>query len=136
MAEHQVDPLLGHQLTEVAEVALETGDPIGDTFLVGPPGERGEGVGAGVDDGDPVATRGHPDGEPTGAAADVEDDLVVACLEQLAHGVPHHGGPGGGTAFDRAVHGGNPRVRGPGWSRVLIPSSPGSGATAGAPPRR
>ena len=41
--------------------------------LAGAAVERGERVGAGVDDRDPVAELGDPDGEPAGAAADVED---------------------------------------------------------------
>ena len=41
--------------------------------LAGPPVEGGEGVGAGVDDPDPVTELGDPDREAAGAAADVED---------------------------------------------------------------
>ena len=53
------------------EIALQTGDL--DTDLAGSAGEGRQGVGAGVDHGDPVAEPGHPDREAAGAAADVED---------------------------------------------------------------
>ena len=108
VAQHQVDPALGGELAQVAEVALETGDPVGDALLVGPAGERGEGVGAGVDDGDPVAEAGEADREPAGAAADVEDTLLAGAVQQRADGVPDDRGAGGGTAFERAVHGRQP----------------------------
>ena len=54
VAQDQVDPASGDELAQVAEVALETGDPVGHAALVGASGEGGEGVGTGVDDGDPV----------------------------------------------------------------------------------
>ena len=132
VAQHQVDATLGSQLAEVAEVALETGDPVGDTFLVGPAGQGGEGVGAGVDDRDPVALGGDADRETAGAATDVEDGLLVLAVEQRADGVPDHRGAGGGTAFQGALHVANPR----GCSLVLIRCSRGCGATACGPPRR
>ena len=44
-----------------------------DVVLAGPAVEGGQGVGAGVDHGDPVAELADADGQPAGAAADVED---------------------------------------------------------------
>ena len=108
VAQDQVDTLVGCQLAQVAQVALQAGDPVGHSLLVGPAGEGGQGVGAGVDDGDPVALGRHPDREPAGAAADVEDLLLPRALEQGADGVPDHRGAGGGTTFEGAFHGRNP----------------------------
>ena len=85
VAEHHVGPLLltrlftgvgqqvGQQVGQVLEAALATGDPVGDTALVGSTGQDREGVRAGVDDHHPVAELGDPDREPAGAAADVDD---------------------------------------------------------------
>ena len=108
VAQDQVDTLVGCQLAQVAQVALQTGDPVGHSLFVGPAGEGSQGVGAGVDDGDPVALGRHPDREPAGAAADVEDLLLPTALEQGADGVPDHRGAGGSTTFEGAVHGRNP----------------------------
>ena len=62
----------GDQVGQVAQVALASGDPVGDPALVGATRQDREGVGAGVDDHDPVAELGDPDREPAGAAADVD----------------------------------------------------------------
>ena len=122
----------GNQLTQVVEVALQTGDAVGHVLLVGPTGERGEGVGAGVDDGDLVAEAGESDREPAGAATDVEDGLLLpglaGAVEQRAKGIPDDRGAGCGPAFERAIHAPNPRG--------VIPHSRGCGATACGPPRR
>ena len=58
-------------MQEVA-VALEAADPLADAGGVGPAAQGGQGVGAGVDDGDVVAEPGQRDGEHAAAAADVE----------------------------------------------------------------
>ena len=72
VAEHHVGAAGGRPASSRrAEVALLTGDL--DAVLAGPAGQRGQGVGAGVDHGDPVAEPGHPDREAAGAAADVDD---------------------------------------------------------------
>ena len=112
VAQHQVDAAFRGEVAEVAEVALQAGDQVGHVLLVGPAGQGGESVGAGVDDGDPVALGGDADREPAGAAADVEDlcSLESPSSQQRADGVPDHRGAGGGTAFDRAVHGRHPRT--------------------------
>ena len=65
----------------------------------GPALERGERVGAGVDDGDPVAELGQRHGEAAGAAAGVEDverraPAGAGRRDSLAQHVPHHGGAG------------------------------------------
>ena len=73
VAQDQVDAAGLDEAGEVAEVALLAGDPVGDAALPGPPVEGGEGVGAGVDDPDVVTQLGQRDGEPAGAAADVDD---------------------------------------------------------------
>ncbi len=101
MAEHQVG-LVGDHVGQPGQVALDAGDPVGDVALGRPPAQRGERVGAGVDHGDLVALLGEPDREPAGAAADV-DDPATRCAEHLLHGVPDHGGPDGGAAFEGAV---------------------------------
>ena len=61
-------------------------------LLAGPPVEGGQGVGAGVDDRDPVAELGDPDREPAGAAADVED---------VARGLGRRRAPGAGRPTPR-----------------------------------
>ncbi len=71
VAEHDVGAVDAHHLDQVGQVALLTGDL--DPDLPGPAGERSQGVGTGVDHGDPVSGVGHPDCEATGAAADVDD---------------------------------------------------------------
>ena len=109
VTQDQVDTLLGRQLAQVAQVALQTGDPVSHSLFVGSPGEGSQGVGAGVDDGDPVALGSHPDREPAGAAADVEDLLLPTALEHGADGVPDHRGAGGSTTFEGAVHARHPR---------------------------
>ena len=68
VAEHHVGSL--DQAGEPVDIALDAGDL--DPDLAGPAVQRGQGVGAGVDHGDPVAELGDPDREAAGAAADVE----------------------------------------------------------------
>ena len=69
----------------------------------GPAGQGGQGVGAGVDDGDPVAELGHPDREAAGAAADVEDvELRAGRRPRPSTGAerrPDHGGAGAAAAL-------------------------------------
>ena len=72
VAQHQVDAVGRDQVGQAVAVALHGGDQVGDPGLGGPPGERGQGVGAGVDDGDVVPGPGERHGEPAGAAADVD----------------------------------------------------------------
>ena len=68
--------------------------PTVDADLAGPAVQRGQGVGAGVDHGDPVAELGHPDREAAGAAADVERRRGVGRPRTAGQRVPHHGGAG------------------------------------------
>jgi len=86
---------VGHERGEVVEVALHAGDPVADAALGGPALQGGEGVRAGVDDGDPVAGRGERDGEAAGAAAGVDDRQRVALLVQDGgEHLPHDGRAG------------------------------------------
>ena len=112
VAEHHVSAGGTGQLEQGAEVALLAGDL--DAVLAGPAGQGGQGVGAGVDHGDPVAEPGHPDRESAGAATDVEDfepGLVDTLLiEDRSERRPDHGGAGAVAAFaGRPGHGSNPR---------------------------
>ncbi len=71
MAQHQVERR-GVDL-EVVGVALQGHELVLDAGLAGPAGQGGQGVGARVDDGDPMAERRERHREATGAAAEVED---------------------------------------------------------------
>ena len=120
VTEHHVGAGGTGQLEQRAEVTL-LADHL-DAVLAGPASQRGEGVGAGVDHGDPVAEPGHPDREAAGAAADVEH-VEAGLLQHGAECLPHHGGAGAVTAFaGRPGHGSNPRA--------LIPRFRGCGARA------
>jgi len=85
-----------------------------DTCLAGPSLERGERIGAGVDDGDPVAQPRDRHREASGAASHVEHVEPAGAAgaagpggEDATEGVPHHGGTGG-TRRGRAVCGWHP----------------------------
>ena len=100
VAADQVDLLLAHEPGERVGVALQGGDAVGDTALGAAAGQRGQGVGAGVDDGHLVAELGERDREPAGATTEVEDaqrpaQLVLPALDQAAHRGPHRRGPQG-----------------------------------------
>ncbi len=73
VAQHHVGAVGTGDVEQGGQVALLAGDPVGDAALAGPAVQRRQGVRAGVDHPDPVAELGDPDGEPAGAAADVED---------------------------------------------------------------
>ena len=73
MAQHHVGAGGAGDVEQVGQVALLRRRPVGDAGLAGPAVEGGQGVGAGVDDGDPVAELGQRDREAAGAATDVED---------------------------------------------------------------
>ena len=104
VAEHDVGLAGLGDVEQVAEVALLAGDPVGHPGLAGAPVEGGQGVGAGVDDGDPVAEPGERDGEAAGAAADVEDvPGPGAPVEHRPQARPHHGGPARGVARWRSL---------------------------------
>ncbi len=102
VAEHQVGVVL-HQPGQPGQVTLDAGDQVGDAALGSPAPQGGEGVGTGIDDGDPVSQAGQPDGEPAGAAADVEDPHgggVLGCLvEDPLDGRPDDGRAGGAAAL-------------------------------------
>ena len=86
---------------ERVAVALHGAHPVGHPRLGGPAGERGERVRAGVDDGDAVPGLGQRDGEPAGAAADVEhgERRGRPCRSQFAaQHRPDHGGTRGRRA--------------------------------------
>ena len=93
MAEHQVGAAGRDQVGQGGEVTLLPGHL--DTDLAGPAGQRGQGVGAGVDHGDPVTELGDPDREAAGAAADVED-VEGRAVQDAGQVVPHHRGAGVG----------------------------------------
>ncbi len=104
VAQDQVDAAGLDQAGEVPEVALLAGDPVGDAALAGPAVEGRQGVGARVDDPDVVAELGQRDGEPAGAAADVDDPSLLLvertrCVEELADRCPHHAGADGLAAL-------------------------------------
>ena len=133
----------GDEVGQVGEVALQAGDPAGEPALGGAALQRGQRVGAGVDDGDPVAGARERHGEAAGAAAGVDD------VEALAVGVglgqdggqhlPHHGGAGGrrrtadaaAAGPARSGVGGLVRLRAAeGWTgdtALLLPAAAGRG---------
>ncbi len=92
VAEHQVGAARLDDLEQPGGVALHRAHL--DAGLAGPALQRGQRVRAGVDDGDPVAELGERDGEPAGAAADVQDVEAGGSRpsEHLAQHVPHHRG--------------------------------------------
>ena len=73
VAEHHVDAARSDHLEQAGGVTLVAGDPIGDPAFLGAAAECGQSIGAGVDHDHLVSELGDPDGEPAGAAADVED---------------------------------------------------------------
>ncbi|GHI24318.1 hypothetical protein Shyd_56890 [Streptomyces hydrogenans] len=99
---HVVGAALGH-VEEAADVALDAGHQVGDPGLGGAALQREERVGAGVDDGDPVAEAGHRHREVAGAAAGVEDVQVGLprapdpAVEGVLEDVPDDGGAQGGA---------------------------------------
>jgi hypothetical protein len=95
VAQHHVCAGGAGDLEQVGHVPLLAGD--GHPLLPRAAVEGGQGVGAGVDDRDPVAELGDPDREPAGAAADVEHVERVP-VQDRRQGLPHDGGPGGAPA--------------------------------------
>ena len=65
VAEHQVDAAGTDHVQQAGQVALPSGDR--DVALAGTPVEGRQGIGAGVDHGDPVAEPGDRDGQAAGA---------------------------------------------------------------------
>ena len=114
VAEHHVGSPGGDQVGQGAQVALLGGDPVGDPGLGGPPAQDRQGVGTRVDDRDPVAELGGPDGETAGAAADVDHlrrpGPVAGFLpgpgEDVAQGVPDHRGARGTAPLQARLLGG------------------------------
>ena len=96
VAEHQVGTAGCDQVGQGGEVALLTDDL--DADLAGAASQCGQGIGAGVDHGDPVAELGDPDRGDPGATADV-DDVEGRTVEHGGQVVPHHGGAGIGAAL-------------------------------------
>ena len=121
VAQHHVGGVRTGDVEQGGQVALLAGDPVGDAALVGPTVQGRQGVRAGVDDPDPVAELGDPDGEPAGAAADVEH-VARGAVQDRAQGLPHDGRAGGAAAF-AGGHVANP-------NGVIIRRSRGCGATA------
>ncbi len=98
VAQHQVGAVGADHVEQAGQVALATGDR--DVVLAGTAVEGGQGVGAGVDHGDPVAEPADPDGQTAGPAADVEDVERVAAQHRLQRG-PHDGGTGVAASLAR-----------------------------------
>ena len=96
MAQQQVGAAAGHEPGQVVEVALHRSDAVLHPALGGPALQRRQRVGAGVDDGDPVAGLGQRDGEAPGTATGVDDVQTTAAGVGLGqHGgqhLPDHGG--------------------------------------------
>ena len=90
MTEHHVGTAGGGDVGECRQVALAGVD--GDAGLASPAVERGQRIGAGIDDGDPVAEPGDAYGRGAGAAADVED-VERAGDEDRVERIPDGDGP-------------------------------------------
>ena len=97
-------------------VALDAADPLADAGGVGPAAQGGQGVGAGVDDGDVVSEPGERDGEHAAAPADVEHAQRGAGADDRVERGPDGGGPGGQLLRGR-------RGRGRRHSRSLVAAS-------------
>lgn len=95
-----------HEVGQGRGVALQRDDAVGDPDLVGAALERGEGVGAGVDDRHGIPELGQRHGEAAGAAAEVDDPQRPGGSGVGAVGPGGDGGehrlPDGGRA-DRGV---------------------------------
>ena len=102
VAQHHVGAVGTDDVEQAGQVALPPGDR--DVVLARPAVESSQGVGAGVDHGDPVAEPADPDREATGAAADVEDVARTALQDGLEPG-PHHGAAGAAARSSRGRHG-------------------------------
>ena len=88
----------GQDLVQQVAVALEAADPRPDAGGVGPAAQGGQGVGAGVDDGDVVAEPGERDGEHAAAAADVEHAQRGAGADHAGRARPRRRRSGRATA--------------------------------------
>jgi hypothetical protein len=90
VAAHEVGVGVGMDLEQVGGVALDRHDPLGDPKVASSTGQRGQRVGAGVDDGDVVTELGQRNGQTTGATAKIDDSQTVAELVlALGHDGPH-----------------------------------------------
>ncbi|CAM5638711.1 hypothetical protein SGLAM104S_02450 [Streptomyces glaucescens] len=103
VAEHRVvAAALGH-VEQAVGVALHSAHPVGDAGLGGAALQGEQRVGAGVDDGDPVAEAGDGHREVAAAASGVEDvqRLPARGLDPAVQGVledvPDDGGTEGGA---------------------------------------
>ena len=111
VAQHRVVTAALDHVEQAEDVALDAADPVGDPGLGGAALQCEERVGAGVDDGDPVAEAGDRHREVAGAAAGVQDvqgvpagrlDLAV---ESILQDLPDHGGTEGGAGAQLIRHG-------------------------------
>ena len=73
VAQDHVDALPPHQIGEIGEVTLLTHDAVVEPALGDAALQSSQGVGARVDDSDPVTTQGERDGETARASPGVED---------------------------------------------------------------
>ncbi len=100
-----------HHLEQPQDVPLHTADPVGDTGLGRAAFQREQGVGAGVDDGDPVAEPGDGHREVAGAATGVQHvqgvpaDRLDPAVEGVLEDLPDHGGTEGGSGAQLVRHG-------------------------------
>ena len=139
MAQHQVDAPgeRPERVGEVGDVALHGAHAVADAGLLGPPGQRGERVGARVDDDDAVTGLGQRHGEAAGAAAGVDQveaaPVAVGLGERARQDLPHDGRAGGGGGSGAAAgRGGRSRVPArAGVHRGVVHGPPAVGAAGG-----
>ena len=115
----EVEPGVGTHVGQDVGVALSGRDAVGDARLSGPSFEGGEGVGAGVDDGDLMPELGKRYGEPAGATAEVEDLQWSSESVPLGSGEVFHGG---GDDVGAPGHPATPPRRPPLLGHVGLPS--------------
>jgi len=101
VAQDDVGAVGPDDVEQAGQVALPAGDR--DVVLASPAVECGQGVGAGIDHGDPVTERTDPDREATGASTDVEDVARPVLHDGLEPG-PDHGAAGTAAAGLFARH--------------------------------
>ena len=106
---------------------------VADPGGVGPAAEGGEGVGAGVDDGDVVAEPGQRDGEHAAAPADVEDPQRGARADEGVERRPDGSGPGGQLLRGRRGRG-RRHVAEPSGGSGPAPAAASGGDAVGGPP--
>ncbi len=111
VTEHDVEAVALDDVEQAVRVALDAPDAVGDAGLGGPALQREQRVGAGVDDGDPVAEPGERHRELARAATGVEhlEDVPTGGLDPAVEGVPQDlpddGGAEGSPGAQGVGHG-------------------------------